>query len=473
MEVSSLADRLRSQASGERRIWFPGAGLLVLAALLLALGVAMLAINQANLRDGFRAVVHTEEVLRQAANLDIALVDAESASRAYLLTDNADYLDAYHATRTSIDGLMGGLTNLVTDNPDQTARLVALQPLLQRRMARIETAIATDPAQRAQLYAPERVESGQQLRREMRAQLDAFRANEIQLLSQRQERANRAATISSVLAAVTAMLGVALAGLGIYIMQRERGLSRVRELQTELQHLSRVTMMGQTASMLAHEINQPLSAASNYLAASRRVLESAEGAPPAKVVENLEKAAAHVRRAAEIVGRLRRFVGRSESKRTAESVATLVEEAVSLLGTIGDATLIERQVPSNLPGVEVDRVQVQQVMINLIRNAVEAMASCQRRVLTIAAAPSGETLVEIRITDTGPGLPENVASNLFKPFVSTKVEGMGVGLSICRSIVIDHGGRIWAEPNAEGGTVFHFTLPIAGTKPAGRHVSAT
>jgi two-component system sensor kinase FixL len=218
--------------------------------------------------------------------------------------------------------------------------------------------------------------------------------------------------------------------------------------------------------MLAHEINQPLSATTNYLEAIRRVLESETSPKVAKAGEMLAKASAQVHRAGEIVGRLRRFIGKPETGRTAVDVDALVTETISLLGTLGESARLRTEIAPDLPPVFVDRVQIQQVLVNLARNAVEAMAGQEHRELRIIAVLQSPEIVRLSVADTGPGLPDTVAKDLFKPFVSTKPDGMGVGLSICRAILLDHGGKIWVEPGAEGGTVFHFTVPVQAAAPA-------
>ena len=453
-----LARRLRLQS---RAHWVPGLGLLGLAVGLLILGAILMAANQSRLRDSLHWVDHTQEVLREAANLDIALVDVEAGVRAYVLTNDPAYLDSYHNARQVADDTIRSLSARVVDNPEQVSRLDALRPILAQRIDRFETAIAADPATRAQLSTPDQVKTGQALRKQIRAGLDAFRTNEVALLSERQESANRAVSLSIWLVAAIVILSGLTAALGIFLLQRERGQQRIRELQLELQHLSRVTTMGQTASMLAHEINQPLSATTNYLEAIRRVLENETSPKVVKAGEMLKKASTQVHRAGEIVGRLRRFIGKPETGRGPEDVETLIIDAVSLLGSLGDAVRLKTEVAPDLPVVMVDRVQIQQVLVNLARNAVEAMEGRERRDLTIVAAASEAGMVRLSVADTGPGLPELVTKQLFKPFVSTKTDGMGVGLSICRAILIDHGCKIWAESNPGGGTVFHFTLPVA------------
>lgn len=453
----SLAGRLRRQS---RARWFPGAGLMVVASGLLVLGAILMAANEARLHDSLRWVDHTQAVLRSAGDLDIALVDVESSARAYVLAGDQDYLTDFRNARQVVDAKLAALDALVADNPEQVSRLEALQPVLAERMHRFDSVIAADPSERSKLFTPEQVQAGQQLRKQIRAGLDEFRADEIARLGQRQLNADRDASRSVWLVAAIVVLSGLTAGLGFFLLQRERAQQRIRELQTELQHLSRVTTMGQTASMLAHEINQPLSATTNYLEAVRRLLESETSPKTTKAGEMLKKASAQVHRAGEIVTRLRRFIGKQETGRAPEDVETLVTDAVSLLGSLGGQAHLKTEIAPDLPVVLVDRVQIQQVLVNLARNAIEAMVGREQRGLTIIAALDGAN-VRLSVLDTGPGLPEVVTKQLFKPFVSTKPEGMGVGLSICRAILLDHGGRIWAEPNQGGGTAFHFTVPVA------------
>jgi signal transduction histidine kinase len=462
-EDRPLASRLRRQS---RAHWFPGAGLMAVALALLVLGALLIAANQARLRESIRWVGHTQAVLSEATNLDIALVDIESAVRVYVLTGDSAYLDDYQNTRQTVDNTITSLGALVVDNPGQAERLNTLRPVLDERLARFEKIVTTSPEERAQLYTPESVKQGQALRKQVRAGLDAFRTDEVALLGERQLSADSAVSRSVWLAGAIVVLSGLTAGLGIFLLQRERGKQRIRELQTELQHLARVTTMGQTASMLAHEINQPLSATTNYLEAIRRVLERETSPKVEKASEMLKKASAQVHRAGEIVKRLRRFMGKQETERNPEDVETLVTDAVSLLGSLGETARLKIEIAAGLPAVMVDRVQIQQVLVNLARNAVEAMSGLDRRELKLIAAQQDTALVRLSVADTGSGLPEIVAKQLFKPFVSTKPDGMGVGLSICRAILLDHGGKIWVEPNPGGGTVFHFTMPVATSEPA-------
>jgi two-component system sensor kinase FixL len=244
------------------------------------------------------------------------------------------------------------------------------------------------------------------------------------------------------------------------LTERQKTEARLQELQSELVHISRLTAMGEMASTLAHELNQPLSAITNYMKGSKRLLEHStdEGAVTAR--DAMDKAAAQAVRAGDIIRRLRDFVSRGESERTAENVRKLIEEA-SALALVGAKNLGVRTQFSFDPKADlvlVDKVQIQQVLLNLMRNAVEAMEGMPRRELTVSARCTEGDLVTIDVADTGSGIAPEVASQLFQPFVTTKEAGMGVGLSICRTIVESHGGQIWVEPNPGGGTVFRFTL---------------
>ncbi|MEQ4597770.1 MAG: ATP-binding protein, partial [Methylobacteriaceae bacterium] len=176
-----------------------------------------------------------------------------------------------------------------------------------------------------------------------------------------------------------------------------------------------------------------------------------------------DKAAEQALRARQIIARLREFVARGETEKRIEPVATMIEEAGALtLAAAGEQGITAHVVPDPRVGsVLVDRVQVQQVLVNLMRNACEAMQRSSRRELTVATRRVSPDLAEVAVSDTGPGIAEEVADRLFQPFVTTKDAGMGVGLSISRTIIEAHGGRLWVEPNAAGGATFRLTLPTA------------
>lgn len=246
------------------------------------------------------------------------------------------------------------------------------------------------------------------------------------------------------------------------LTERQQTEARLQELQSELVHISRLTAMGEMASTLAHELNQPLSAISNYLKGSRRLLEGNSDDRSAKMRDALDKAGDQAMRAGQIIRRLRDFVARGESERRVESVTKLVEEAsaLSLVGVKDRGIRVQFQFDPTVDLVLADRVQIQQVLLNLIRNAMDSMETSQTRDLVISIAPAGDSHVRISVADSGSGIAPEISEQLFQPFVTTKRQGMGVGLSISRTIVEAHGGRIWVEPNPTGGTIFLFTLAI-------------
>jgi two-component system sensor kinase FixL len=246
------------------------------------------------------------------------------------------------------------------------------------------------------------------------------------------------------------------------LTERQAAERRFADVQAELAHVSRLSAMGEMASALAHELNQPLSATASYVQGSVRLLDRK---PPDidMIKEALSAASQQMVRAGDIIRRLRDFVAKGETERGIESLQQLLEEAAALamVGAKDRGVRLRYEIEPDLGLVLVDRVQIQQVVLNLMRNAIEAMADSPQRELLVAAWPRGDmALVSIR--DTGTGLSETVAAKLFEPFVSTKATGMGVGLSISRTIIEAHGGRIWAEANTPRGTVFNFTLRTVG-----------
>jgi two-component system sensor kinase FixL len=244
------------------------------------------------------------------------------------------------------------------------------------------------------------------------------------------------------------------------LTERQRTEARLQELQTELVHISRLTAMGEMASALAHELNQPLSAIANYLKGAKRLLEAHADDDSKLVCGAMDKAAEQSLRAGQIIRRLRDFVARGESERRVESLNKLIEEAsaLALVGAKEHGVRVRLQIDPAHDLILADKVQVQQVLLNLLRNAIEAVAQSERRELIVSTRPSGGAMVEVSVADTGPGISPDIASQLFQPFITTKAQGMGVGLSISRTIIEAHGGQIWTEPNLGGGAVFKFTL---------------
>ena len=244
------------------------------------------------------------------------------------------------------------------------------------------------------------------------------------------------------------------------LTERQDTQARMQELQAELMHISRLTALGEMASTLAHELNQPLSAIANYLSGGRRLLER-DPPDPVRAAEAMDKAAEQAVRAGQIIRHLRDFIARGESTRDVESLSKLIEEAsaLALIGAKEHGVRVSYRFDPRFDLVLADKIQIQQVILNLIRNAIDAMMASPRRELAITTeiAPDAD-FAQISVADTGPGLSSEITGRLFQSFMTTKPNGMGVGLSISRTIVESHGGRIWVETNADGGATFHFTL---------------
>jgi two-component system sensor kinase FixL len=250
------------------------------------------------------------------------------------------------------------------------------------------------------------------------------------------------------------------------LTEQQQTQARLQELQSELVHVSRLSAMGEMASALAHELNQPLSAISNYMKGSRRLLAGSTDANAPKIEVALDRAAEQAIRAGDIIRRLRNFVAREASEKRVESLSKMVEEAgaLGLTGAREQGVLLRFNLDPACDLVIADRVQIQQVLVNLFRNALEAMATSTHRELIAANKKAADDMVEIAVSDTGQGFSGNALANLFQPFFTTKETGMGVGLSISRTIIETHGGRMWAETNQSGGATFRFTLPAAPGK---------
>ena len=247
------------------------------------------------------------------------------------------------------------------------------------------------------------------------------------------------------------------------LTEHQQTQARLQELQSELVHISRLTAMGEMASALAHELNQPLAAISNYMKGSRKLLEGSTDPNATKVESAMDRAAEQAIRAGQIIRRLRDFVARGESEKRVESLSKLIEEAgaLGLAGARDQNIQLRFNLNPDFDLVLVDRVQIQQVLVNLFRNALEAMAQSPVRELAVSNTAVAEDMIEVSVSDTGSGFPDDVKANLFQTFFTTKETGMGMGLSISRSIIEAHGGRMWAESNAAGGATFRFTLSAA------------
>jgi len=246
------------------------------------------------------------------------------------------------------------------------------------------------------------------------------------------------------------------------LTEREESAARLQEIQGELARLARLNEMGEMASTLAHELNQPLSAIANYVHGCARLLRDLDETVAVRMREALEETANQSLRAGQIIKHLREFVTKGETEKAPENIRRLVEEA-GALALVGSREKGVRTVFEFAQGAEmviVDRIQVQQVLTNLMRNAIEAMRDCPRRELVIRTRQEDQDMIEVIVQDTGPGIPGEIAEQLFKPFITTKAGGMGIGLSISKRIVEAHGGEMTVTRNAAGGATFRFTLPI-------------
>lgn len=247
------------------------------------------------------------------------------------------------------------------------------------------------------------------------------------------------------------------------VTEQRRAEDRTAELQFELLHASRLSAMGQMTAAIAHEVNQPLTAIANYVSAARRTISSIEkNVAVTKASDFMEKAAEQTLRAGAIIRNLRDFVEKRESRREPHDINQVVSEAVAL-GMAGAAhtdVRVKFDLDSTLPPVLIDKIQIQQAVLNLIRNSIEAMAAVKERELVLSTALDGSGFVSVTVSDTGPGLSDEVAERLFKPFSTTKEQGMGIGLSICHSVVEDHGGSVCLLPDTCKGAAFRIRLPL-------------
>ena len=240
-----------------------------------------------------------------------------------------------------------------------------------------------------------------------------------------------------------------------------RARERIEELQSELMQVARSSAVGEMGSALAHELTQPLSAVAGFVEASAALIDQGDGEIPAKVREYMDQAVAQSLRAGAVVRLLREFTGRGDTERSVEDINAVVGEICELatLGTATDGIYLELNLTADLPPVLIDHVQIQQVVLNLVRNSIDALSDCETRTITVATVPRGD-MVEVVVSDNGPGLPPEVRERVFEPFVSTKPDGIGIGLSICRTIVEAHGGKIAVDTDAKCGTGFRFSVPI-------------
>lgn len=246
-------------------------------------------------------------------------------------------------------------------------------------------------------------------------------------------------------------------------LERQRIEARVHKLQNELLRATKIRAMGELGTALAHELNQPLAAVMNYVQASRRLLAASDGSVTKETLTLMDEAVNQAERAGRILHRLRRFIEKGELQRTECDLNEVLRDAARL--AFGEAmernVCVQFEFGEDLPNVFIDQVQVQLVAFNLARNALEALKTSATRNITLKTLRNGDATVEALVQDTGPGIDQGMIEHLFTAGFSTKEQGMGVGLSISRSIVEAHGGRLWATSTPQGAT-FHFTVPAVG-----------
>lgn len=244
------------------------------------------------------------------------------------------------------------------------------------------------------------------------------------------------------------------------LSERQAAERRLQDVQGELVHVSRLTALGEMASAMAHELNQPLTAAANFMKGCL-VLLKRRPLDEARLADMISQGADQALRAGQIIRRLRNFVAKGEADRRIESLPQLLEEAAALamVGAGQRNVRLRQDIAPDVDLVMVDKIQIQQVALNLIRNGLEAMEGMGDKVVSVSARSVEVDMVEVQVRDHGHGIKPEAAGQLFQPFMTTKSDGTGIGLSISRTIIEAHGGRIWAENNPEGGATFHFTLP--------------
>ena len=257
---------------------------------------------------------------------------------------------------------------------------------------------------------------------------------------------------------------VRMRGAALDVTKRKQAEEQAERHRTEMAHLSRVSMLGELSGSLAHELNRPLGAILSNAQAAQRILANGDADLP-EVREILNDIVGEDKRAAEVIRRLRLWLKKGEVQHDSLRINKVVGDVLKLIRTdlITQQVTVDTELSSNLPGVTGDAVQLQQVLVNLVVNACDAMADCdasQRRLLIRTGIENGSSAVIVSVTDRGGSVPEKKMEEIFEPFFTTKEKGIGLGLSVCRSIIAAHRGKLWATNNADRGATFHFTLPV-------------
>lgn len=452
-----------------RRLRRPGrvVALVVLAAALAVLAAFPLSLNMSRFRENLAWVGHTNQVLRELSAIERAVLEAESSERGYLLTGDATYLSTYNDSRDRLPRLLSSLRDLVADNTVQQEHVDDLRSNIEARLDELARVVRLGPQGHAEALDILASARANRLTPQILEKLSHLSQRELSLLEARQGDADRSALFATVSAAVLFIFALVSATFGVFHFERQRTIEernerdrQLREMQTQLFQLHRLNTMGEMAASIAHELNQPLAASTNYLQGSRRLLEGIPDERVRKAREALAKAAKESLRAGEVIRRLRDFIRQGEIDPKAENVKAMVQEAVALaLHVATDGSLhVDMQFDPLAKYALAEKVQIQQVIVNLVRNAIEAMQNSVRRELSVSTQAAEDGMVIIKVSDTGPGIDESVAPKLFQPFNTSKPQGTGVGLSISRNIIESHGGKIDVDPTVGEGTTFYFTL---------------
>ena len=457
MQLETAAKRMSPR-------WFAGHSGIIAAAALSVLTAIVLGFSLMRMQATYEEAQRAQDALLESMTLQEALDDSSVSARGYAITHDASLLAVRKVALESVDRSITRLNSLVRPDAPSRPLLDDIRTAVFKRLQNFDSLTSVGTARNA----AGRVQAGEtqrvQLVRHSTDAISAFRASQTAQLRELQDRVRQTMQFSVILVLFAGFAAPLFGAFGMRMLRRAQEDQHTHELQTELMHVQRLAIMGDTSATLAHEINQPLSAALNYLAVMRRHLDAGATDKAQTMADRLQQ---QIQRAGNILNKLRRFIEKRETERSMETPETLVEDAITLLGTIDGTVELKTEIGQQLPRVLVDRVQMQQVLVNLMRNAIEAMQDSPRRELHLSVVAIERGMIQISLADTGPGLTAEVAGSLFKPFVSTKSGGMGVGLSICRRIVSSHGGRIWAEPDQAGaGAVFHFTLPAAEERVA-------
>lgn len=458
-EARQQVDLLERSAERMSSGWFLGNAGVATAAALFLLTALVLGTSVARMLDNAAKAHIAQAVQFETSALQDNLTESSAAARAYALEHDPDLQRDHAQAQAAAAVRLETLTKLLANDEEGLRAFTAMRPQIEQRI-QVYDALA-------KLSGRPAITAGETLRltlaRRNNTDIAALRKRASDAFNTYQNRVIAEMRLSIALALVTGIVSPFCGLIGIYLLRRERESLRARELQLELMHVQRLAIMGETSAMLAHEINQPLTAAANYLAVMRRLLDNDAGDKAKAITDRIDQ---QIQRAAAILRKLRRFIEKREAEQRLEAPEILAEDAITLLGTIDSTVTLKTDIAPDLPQVLVDRVQLQQVLVNLMRNAIEAMQGSGARELVLEMKPRDSGGIEIALTDSGPGLAPEVASRLFQPFVTTKSGGMGVGLSICHSIISQHGGRIWAEACPKGGTVFRIVLPAAQQRAA-------